>query len=155
MAPSATTTAPKPYVASALLIGNALSILVGWASLIITNPEFELSFHCRDPESQWLMWPHWLAEFTSAVCAVVAGLLLLFDQQHPRRGRDVALFASGALCYTSLNSLSWALAERDRLVYAFFMVLGLLSYIFVAVSLLLERSRPITTMAPKNTAKNK
>ena len=143
---SSTTT----YIASILLIANALAICIGWTKLIITEPAFELSFKCRDPESQWLMWPHWLAEYTSSVCAVVAGWLLWFGSQH---SRGMALFASGALYYTSLNSLSWALAERERWVFAFAMVFGLLSSIFVAVSLLLEGP---TTPAPKSSMnKNK
>ena len=44
--------------------------------------------------------------------------------------------ATGALLYTSVNSLAWSLAERDRRAYASPMLTGVAVGLFMAVHLL-------------------
>jgi hypothetical protein len=45
------------------------------------------------------------------------------------------LVAAGALLYTSVNSLSWALSGRDRTAYAIPMVTGVVVGLFLVVHL--------------------
>ena len=143
---------------SLLLIANGLSIAIGWTKLIMTTPQFELSFRCRDPDSQWLMWPHWLAEYTTSMCAVLSGCRLLLptdDSTTHHHGRDLGLFAAGAMFYTSLNSLSWALADSERMVFAYFMIGGLVSSVVSLFSLLsLQSARPSASKTSSSLARD-
>jgi len=81
-------------------------------------------FHAR--ENGVLFWPHVFAEFLTAIGLIVAGFLLVLEYL---QGKSIGLIALGALAYTSLNSLNWALAERRRYLLAFPMIFGLVGSI--------------------------
>lgn len=49
------------------------------------------------------------------------------------KARPVAALGVGALLYTSIDSLGWVLAERDRYAYAAPMLVGLVGGLAVAV----------------------
>jgi len=73
-------------------------------------------------ENNLLLWPHVTAEYLTATGLMVGAYGLYKEKPW---GRKVALVSLGALAYTSLNSLNWALAEKERLKYAVPMLMGL------------------------------
>lgn len=81
-------------------------------------------FTARDPDSGSLFWPHWLAEYSTAILLLIAAVGLLADTTW---SSTLAAIAAGALLYTSINSLSWSLAQPDRLLYAGPMIIGILT----------------------------
>lgn len=81
-------------------------------------------FHTR--ENGVLFWPHIFAEFLTAIGLIVAGFLLGLNYSP---GKSIGLIALGALAYTSLNSLNWALADRRQYPLAFPMIFGLVGSI--------------------------
>jgi hypothetical protein len=80
------------------------------------------------------MWTHILAELITALLLMAGGVGLLFPTAW---AYVVTAFALGALAYTSLNSLGWALARRDRYPYVIPMSIGLSGGIVCLVMLLL------------------
>jgi hypothetical protein len=122
--------------AAVLMMVNGVAIAGVWTRDILASDKVDLSegvFAARDPDAGTLFWPHWLAEYATAIALIVAAAGLLADT-----GWAVALggVATGALLYTGTNSLSWALAARDRLVYAIPMLVGVVTGIFLAIYLL-------------------
>ncbi len=87
----------------------------------------------RDPEAGTLMWPHWLAEYTTAAVLVVGGIGLVADWSV---AEVLAGLGLGALFYTSVNSLGWALASPDRRLYAAPMIVGVAVSVIGGVTLL-------------------
>jgi hypothetical protein len=90
-------------------------------------------FRAREPGSNSLLWPHWLAEYGAAAALVVGGAGLLVDIGW---GEPVSLLGLGACAYTSINSLGWALARADRRQYGIPMVIGAVGSVASAVALL-------------------
>lgn len=86
----------------------------------------------REPDSNSLLWPHWLAEYGTAATLVVGGWGLLTDIGW---GESVTLLGLGACVYTSTNSLGWALARPDRRAYCVPMVVGALGAVAASVVL--------------------
>jgi hypothetical protein len=122
--------------AAILMLANGLAIAGIWTHDIFTGDRVERSagvFAARDPDAGTLLWPHWLAEYATAASLIVAAAGLLADADWA-----VALggIATGALLYTGTNSLSWALAARDRLAYAIPMLVGVVTGLFLAMYLL-------------------
>jgi hypothetical protein len=78
-------------------------------------------FAARDPDAGTLMWPHWVAEYTTAAILVVGGFGLMAEWS---AAETIAGLGLGALFYTSINSLGWALASPDRRPYAAAMLVG-------------------------------
>ena len=78
----------------------------------------------REAASGSLLLPHWLAEYGTAAMLIAGGLRLLLGWSAGGWTWLVAV-ALGALAYTSLNSLGWALAEPSRAAYAVPMSFGL------------------------------
>lgn len=96
-----------------------------WTKDIFTNTDIDLSegfFNARDKGTGNLFWPHWLAEYATAILLVVAPVLIFLKIEI---GAQLLPFAVGALFYTSLNSLGWAFARKERFAYAFPMIFGL------------------------------
>jgi hypothetical protein len=123
-------------VASVLMMLNGVAIAAVWTRDIVAGEQVDLSkgfFAARDPDAGTLFWPHWLAEYATAAALIAGGLSLLFDARW-----DVALagLATGALLYTSVNSLGWSLARRDRRAYAFPMVAGIVAGLLIGAHLL-------------------
>jgi hypothetical protein len=116
-------------------IGVALFMLVMgcgiaaiWTVDIARNPEVDRSqgfARARDLRSGSLLLPHWLAEYATAALLIAGGLRLLLGWSIGGWTWLVAV-GLGALAYTSLNSLGWALADRARSAYAIPMTIGLL-----------------------------
>jgi hypothetical protein len=108
-----------------LLLLNGLGIGVIWTRDILTHPEIDYSggfFSARDNKSATLFWPHWLAEYSTALLLVVSPVLIFFKVDY---GNQLLPFAAGALFYTALNSLGWAFAGKERFVYAVPMLFAL------------------------------
>ena len=107
-----------------IVMGTAIAII--WTKDILRNDEIDLSsgfFKARDKDSGGLFWPHWLAEYGTACILVAGGIGTLLDLTW---AYVLSPFALGALFYTSLNSMGWALARKDRVFYAIPMGVGLL-----------------------------
>ena len=69
-----------------------------------------------------LFWPHLLAEYGTAIGLVVSAYGLYYDKQW---AEPVSLVSLGALTYTSLSSMSWSLADKNRYLYAVPMIFSL------------------------------
>ena len=109
---------------AAFMIVMGLGIIVIWTRDIVAGTQFDHRHgrrHARDVDGSLLL-PHWLAEYTAALGLLIGGAGLLAGT---RWAGLVSAAALGALCYTSANSLGWALALRDRRPYAIPMVVGL------------------------------
>ena len=103
---------------SIIMLICGLAILGVWTVDIIRGDKIDKReglLKARDPENDSLMLPHWIAEYATAF-GLLAGAYGLFT--HLGWAEEVALLSLGALLYTSVNSLSWALAKRERLSYA-------------------------------------
>lgn len=101
-----------------------LAIAVVWTYDIIVADQFDTAggrLSARDASDGSLLLPHWIAEYATAGLLVIGGSGLLADASW---ATVVAAFAAGALGYTSINSLGWALADRSRLAYAVPMAIG-------------------------------
>ena len=105
-----------------IVMGAAIAVV--WTKDILFNADIDLSngfFRARDKDAGTLFWPHWLAEYGTAFMLLAGGIGIFFDVGF---ARVLAPFALGALFYTSLNSLGWALARKDRFSYAVPMMVG-------------------------------
>jgi hypothetical protein len=126
-----------PLVAAFMLV-MGLAMVVIWTVDIVRSPEVDRSrglARARDRATGSLLVPHWLAEYATATLLIGggAGLLLGWDVG---AWTWLVVVALGALAYSSLNSLGWALAERARFAYAVPMVVGLVGAL-VSIGLLL------------------
>ena len=105
-------------VVSSLLVVMGIAIAVIWTRDIFLSEHVDLSagfFGARDPDGGDLYWPHWLAEYGTAAFLGAGGIGLLADAVW---APAVAAVGTGALLYTSMNSLGWALARDERRPYA-------------------------------------
>lgn len=108
-----------------------------WTRDILGGEEVDLSggfFAVRDQDAGSLMWLHWLAEFATAAALVVGGIGVVVETTW---ARPVAALGTGALLYTSVNSLGWALAEPARRPYAIPMLAGVVVGIVAAAWLVM------------------
>ena len=111
-------------VVAVLMILMGAGIAGVWTMDIVKGDKVDLGngvFRARDGDS--LFWPHWVAEYTTALLLLVGGVGVLADTSW---ARPLAGFALGALFYTSVNSLGWVLADRERSAYGAPMVAGIL-----------------------------
>jgi hypothetical protein len=122
------------------LIAMGVGIAGIWTLDIARNPEIDRSrglVRARDRTGS-VMLPHWIAEYATALLCLVGGLGLALGWTATGWTWTVPL-ALGALSYTSLNSLSWVLADRTRASYGVPMVIGLIGAL-IAILLLLSGS---------------
>ncbi len=108
-----------------LVMGYGIAVI--WTLDMIRSPEVDRSrgfAQARDRSSGSLLLPHWIAEYATAALCMAGGLRLLFGWSIGGWTWLVAV-GLGALAYTSLNSLGWALADRSRTGYAVPMAIGL------------------------------
>jgi hypothetical protein len=127
-------------IVGAFLIVMGIGIVGIWTLDIVRNPAIDRSrglLHARDAAGS-VMLPHWIAEYATAVLCLLAGVGLVLDWASATWSWVVAI-ALGALSYTSLNSLSWVLADRARLPYGVPMAIGLVGAL-IAIGLLLSGS---------------
>ncbi len=118
----------------AIIMGSGFFVI--WTKDILTNPDIDMSvgfFRARDRDSGSIFWLHWLAEYGTGAVLIVAGAGLFLESGW---GRPLALLGLGSLVYTSVNSLGWAFAKRERLPYAAPMFVGALGGILSAAWLL-------------------
>lgn len=111
-------------IIASLMITMGFGIAGIWTIDIVSGTRVDLSagfFRARDGHDGPLLWLHWTAEYATAATLITGGLGLLFDAPW---SPPVAALGVGALFYTSVNSLGWALAGRERLPYAAPMVAG-------------------------------
>lgn len=123
-------------VAAVAMIVMGVAIAGVWTRDIVAGEKVDLSggiFAARDSEGT-LLWPHWLAEYATAAALIGAAIGVVTEAGWSRALTGIA---TGALLYTSVNSLSWALSERDRVVYAVPMVAGIVVGAFLIVYLYL------------------
>lgn len=112
-------------IISFLQIMCGTSIILIWIMNLSKNTESDLSggfFRAREKESRNIFWFHIVAELITGIALIASGIILL--------SRDfnlypVVYFALGALFYSSLNSLGWAFANKERYVYIIPMTIGL------------------------------
>lgn len=119
-----------------LMITMGLGIAGIWTMDIVSGSKVDLSagfFRARDGDDGPLLWPHWIAESATAAPLIAGGLGLLFDAAW---SPAVAALGVGALFYTSVNSLGWALASRERRPYAAPMIAGVLVSVLSGVYLI-------------------
>ena len=120
-----------------LMIVMGLAIVGIWTRDIVLGDKVDMSaglFAARDVDGS-LFWPHWLAEYSTGIALMVGATGLLTRTSW---GSPLAALALGALFYTSVNSLGWAFAERERISYAIPMLIGVGVSIVGAVHLLLQ-----------------
>lgn len=111
-------------VVGLLLAVMGVAIAGIWTRDIVVRDDIDLRgglLRARNSETGMLFWPHWLAEYATAIGLVIAGVGVMIDATWAPVLGGVG---SGALLYTSINSLGWAFAERERYSYAIPMVLG-------------------------------
>lgn len=127
-------------IVGVFMIVMGIGIAGIWTIDIHRNPEIDRSrgvVRARDRTGS-VMLPHWIAEYATALLCFVAGLGLVLGWTSTPWSWLVPI-ALGALAYTSLNSLSWVLAERSRLAYGVPMAIGL-AVALIAILLLLTDS---------------
>jgi hypothetical protein len=125
-------------IAAVVLVTMGVLIAVVWTHDIVSGDAVDLTpgfFHAREPGSGSFLWPHWLAEYSTAALLVAGGAGLLGGASW---SRGVAFFAAGALLYTSVSSLGWALAKPERRAYAAPMVAGAAAAVYAFTALLEE-----------------
>ena len=116
-----------------ILLGSGIAGI--WAMDIIKG-----KFRDQGSFFNWLndggdkMWPHILAEYFTAA-GLIAGGLALFTVK--AWAVTFSLVFLGALSYTSLNSLGWVFAQRDRIGYRIPMMAGLAGAIASVIILLI------------------
>lgn len=118
-----------------LMILMGLAIAAIWTRDSLAGEKVDRSagvLPSRDEDGS-LFLPHWIAEYTTAALLVAGGIGLLADTGWARPVTGLGL---GALFYTSVNSLGWALAERDRYPYAVPMAVGVAVAVAGAIWLL-------------------
>ena len=132
---------PMSSLAGALVAVFMIAMGIGMAAIwtidIARSPEVDRArglLRARDRSTGSLLVPHWLAEYGTAALLVVGGAGLVLGIGAGPWTWLVGL-GLGALAYSSLNSLGWALADRGRFAYAVPMIVGLVGA-FVSLGLL-------------------
>ena len=107
---------------AAVVMGSGIAFI--WTRDIVSGTGFEsergLVFARSDAGD--LMVFHWIAEFTTAALLVIGGVGLITGTTW---ATVTTAIGAGALAYTSVNSLGWALADPERSPYAVPMYAGL------------------------------
>ena len=99
------------------LIVMGVAIAAIWTRDLVAAEKVDLSdgFLAARDEDGSLFWPHWIAEYGTAGLLLAGGIGLLADASW---ADVIAPVGAGALLYTSINSMAWALAAPDRYSYA-------------------------------------
>jgi len=125
------------FIVGLFMIIMGIGIAGMWTIDILRNPEIDRSHgfvRARD-RSGSVMLPHWVAEYATAMLCLTGGSALVLGWTAVPWSWLVPI-ALGALGYTSLNSLSWVLADRSRLTYGLPMLVGLVGALIAIVPLL-------------------
>ena len=124
-------------VTSFLLLIMGIAFIIIWIADINNNPEVDMSagfFRAREKSSNNIFWFHITAEIITGLLLIAGGTVIFLGihELYP-----LVCFSTGALFYTSLNSLAWAFAERHRYSYAWPMLAGLVISIFTLINLII------------------
>lgn len=114
------------HVVAIGMIVMGIGIAAIWTRDLIAGDKVDLSpgfLKAQDSASGSLLWPHWLAEYGTAVLLILGGAGLAAETDW---SSAVAAGGLGALLYTSVNSLGWALARPERKMYAVPMTAGVI-----------------------------
>jgi hypothetical protein len=114
-------------VVAIFMIVMGLGMAAIWTMEIVRSHEVDRSdglVRARDRSTGSLLLPHWLAEYGTATLLIVGGLGLILGLA-PGAWTWFVAAGLGALAYSSLNSLGWALSDPARSAYAAPMLLGL------------------------------
>lgn len=125
-------------VVALFMVAMGAGIGTIWAIDMARSPEVDRThglLRARDASTRSLLVPHWLAEYGTAIVLVAGGLPLLLGAGAGSWTWLIPV-GLGALAYTSLNSLGWALADGARVAYAVPMVIGLVGAIVSLVLLI-------------------
>ena len=117
-----------------IVMGVAMAAI--WTKDILSNDEIDTSaglLKARDTGGT-IFWFHWVAEYGTAALLIAGGLGLMLEA---RWSFLPALLGLGALLYTSMNSLGWAFACKERFSYAVPMLVGLIGGLAAAVWIVL------------------
>lgn len=117
----------KKHAAPAGLLLTGIGIGTIWTMDLISQKNVDMNgniFGARDKSTGQVMWPHLLAEYGTAATAIIGAVGLYRDDPW---AESLTLVSSGMLAYTSVNSMSWVLSQKGRLVYAVPMMIGLAS----------------------------
>lgn len=126
-----------PLIVGLFMVVMGIGIAGIWTIDIMRNPEIDRSrglVRARDRAGS-VMLPHWIAEYATAALCLVGGIALVLGWTSGPAPSLVPV-ALGALGYTSLNSLSWVLADRSRWSYMIPMAIGLVGALIGILSLL-------------------
>jgi hypothetical protein len=117
----------RNIVAPTGLLITGVGIGTVWTLDLISQKNINLNgniFRARDKGTNQVMWPHLLAEYGTAACAVVSAIGLYNNKPW---ANSMALVTSGLITYTSINSMAWVVSEKGRFSYAIPMMIGLAS----------------------------
>ena len=125
-----------PSISSFLMLVMGIAFIIIWIADINNNPEVDMSrgfFRAREKASNNIFWFHITAEILTGLLLIAGGTVIFLDikELYP-----LVCFSVGALFYTSLNSLSWAFAEKHRYNYAWPMLAGLAVSVFILITLI-------------------
>jgi len=104
---------------------SGMSLVGIWTIDLINGEKIDKSdglLKMKDKTTGQILMPHLIAEYSTGAC-LLAGAYGLYAEKP--WGKDVAMLGLGALMYTSMNSLSWVLTEKERYVYGIPMVFTL------------------------------
>ena len=118
------------------LLATATAIAGLWIVDLLRGDKIDSSkgfWALRDLETGQRLLPHLLAETMTSVGLAAAAIGCLSSRTW---ARELALIALGALVYTSLNSLSWVMGDRERWAYGVPMLAALVGAMICSVYLL-------------------
>lgn len=122
-------------VISFMLLMTGISMIIIWIMDIGKNPDVDLSagfFRAREKKSGNIFWYHIVAEVVTGILLIASGIILIIRDFN---SFPVVYFALGALFYSSMNSMGWAFAEKERRRYAIPMITALLISVLSLITL--------------------
>lgn len=114
-------------VAPTGLLITGIGIGTVWTLDLISQKNINMNgsiFKARDKSTNQLIWPHLVAEYSTATVSIISAVGLYNNKNW---AKPLSLIASGLVAYTSVNSMSWVLSEKGRYAYAIPMMIGLTS----------------------------
>ncbi len=124
---SANNDVARNIVAPTGLLITGIGIGTVWTLDLISQKNINMNgniFRARDKGTNQVMWPHLLAEYGTAACAIVSAVGLYRNDPW---AESMTLVTSGLMAYTSVNSMAWVVSEKGRFAYAVPMMVGLAS----------------------------
>jgi len=100
---------------------DGIAIATLWTIDIHKNNLLKDGFFKSEEEGK-LFWPHLIAEYGTALGLVVSAYGLYNNKEW---AKSSSLISLGALTYTSLSSMGWSLAKKERMIYVTPMLISL------------------------------